>query len=308
MTRGTTYGTTLGIFAACAFLAMSPNHLRAQGAADWSATDKALGRAGADQPGGVHKFGFPRSDLQVTLGGVALKPALALGSWVAFKRASNGQSMAMGDLVLTPDEVAGVMAKLQQGGVVQSALHNHLLGEAPHVMYMHIMARGDAAKIAQTIHDALAVTKTPLQAPAAAPPAAAAGFDTTAVATTLGYSGKSNGGVYQISVPRTESIREGNDDVPPSMGVATSINIQPTTGGRAVTTGDFVLLPGEVNAVIRALKSNGIAVTALHSHLMMDQPHVLFMHFWGNDEATKLATGLRAALDATAMAPKHVTK
>jgi hypothetical protein len=289
-----------------AFLVVSSAALHAQ--ADWSAIDRALGRAGADQPGNVHKFSFPRSDLRVAIGDVTLKPALALGSWVAFKRTTDGQSMAMGDLVLTADEVAPVMAKLQQGGVEQSALHNHLVGESPHVMYMHIMAKGDAGKIAQTVHDALALTKTPMQAPAASPPVAAAGIDTAAIATALGYSGKSNGGVYQISVPRPETLREGSDEIPPSMGVATAINIQPTTGGRAVTTGDFVLLPTEVNAVIRALGANGVSVTALHSHLMMDQPHVLFMHFWGNDDAGKLSTALRAALDATAMGRKRVTK
>jgi hypothetical protein len=303
---------TLSIRAAYAILfvlsaGVSANALHAQAAADWGATDRALGRAGAEQPGSVHKFSFPRSDLQVVLGGVPIKPALALGSWVAFKRTSDGQSLAMGDLVLTPDEVAPVMEKLQQGGVGQSALHNHLLGEMPHVMYMHIMAKGDAAKIAQTIHDALALTHTPLQPPAAAPPVAAS-LDSTAFAAALGYGGKSSGGVYQVGIPRPETIREGGDDVPPSMGVATSINIQPTTNGRGVTTGDFVLLPSEVNPVIRALKANGIAVTALHSHLMMDQPHVLFMHFWGNDDVTKLARGLRAALDATAMAPKRPAK
>jgi hypothetical protein len=214
----------------------------------------------------------------------------------------------MGDLVLTEDEVAPVMAKLQAGGVEQSALHNHLVGETPRVMYMHIMAKGDATKVAQAIHDALALTHTPLQAPAAAPPVAATGLDTAAFAAALGYAGKSNGGVYQISVPRPQPIREGSEEIPPSMGVATAINIQPTTNGRAVATGDFVLLPSEVNGVIRALKGNGVAVTALHSHLMMDQPHVLFMHFWGNDDAAKLARGLRAALDETGMAPKRATK
>jgi len=137
--------------------------VHAQAAPDWSATDRALGRAGTEQQGGVHKFSFPRSDLSVTVGDVTLKPALALGSWVAFRKAANGQTMAMGDLVLTADEVAPVMAKLQQGGVEQSALHNHLIGETPPVMYMHIMAKGDAAKIAQTIHDALAGTRTPME-------------------------------------------------------------------------------------------------------------------------------------------------
>ena len=271
---------------------------------DWSATDRALGRAGAAQPGNVHKFAFPRSDLSVTLNGAQLRPALALGSWIAFKRTTDGQSMAMGDLVLTEDEVQPVMARLQKGGVEQTAVHNHIVGEAPHVVYMHFMGKGDAEKIAQTLHDALAGTKTPMTPPQVGTPLRL-DLDTTAFATALGVTGKGNTGVYQISVPRPEVIREAGEEIPPSMGLATAINIQPTTNGRAVATGDFVLLPAEVNPVIRALQANGIAVTALHSHLLMDQPHVLFMHFWGDDEAMKLARGLRAALDATAMAPGH---
>jgi len=271
---------------------------------DWSATDRALGRAGAPQPGNVHKFAFPRSDLSVTLNGTQLRPALALGSWIAFKRTTDGQSMAMGDLVLTEDEVQPVMARLQKGGIEQTAVHNHIVGEAPHVVYMHFMGKGDAEKIAQTLHDALAGTKTPMTPPQVGTPLRL-DLDTTAFATALGVTGKGNTGVYQISVPRPEAIREAGEEIPPSMGLATAINIQPTTNGRAVATGDFVLLPAEVNPVIRALQANGIAVTALHSHLLMDQPHVLFMHFWGDDDAMKLARGLRAALDATAMAPGH---
>jgi len=276
---------------------------RAQTAPTWTAAvDRALGRAGAPQPGNVHKFAFPRSDLSVTLSATQLRPALALGSWVAFKQTSDGQARAMGDLVLTEDEVQPVLARLQKGGVEQTAVHNHLVGEAPHVVYMHIMAKGDAEKIAQTIHDALAGTKTPMTPPRAGTPVRL-DLDSTAFATALGVTGKGNGGVYQVSVPRPEPIREGGEEIPPSMGVATAINVQPTTNGRAVATGDFVLLPAEVNPVIRALQANGIAVTALHSHLLMDQPHVLFMHFWGDDDEMKLARGLRAALDATAMAP-----
>ncbi|MGE5099880.1 MAG: DUF1259 domain-containing protein [Deltaproteobacteria bacterium] len=287
--------------AACCIVAATA---RAQATPDWSATDRALGRAGAAQPGNVHKFAFPRSDLSVTLNGTRLLPALALGSWVAFKQTADGKAMAMGDLVLTEDEVQGVVNRLQKGGVEQTAMHNHLAGETPHVVYVHIMGKGDAEKVAQTIHDALAATKTPMTAPQVGTPLRLA-LDTTAFAAALGVAGKGNGGVYQISVPRPETIREGGEEIPPSMGVATAINVQPTTNGRAVATGDFVLLPSEVNPVIRALQANGIAVTALHSHLLMDQPHVLFMHFWGDDDAMKLARGLRAALDATAMAPAH---
>jgi hypothetical protein len=276
----------------------------AQASPDWSVTDRALGREGAAQPGNVHKFAFPRSDLSVTLNGTQLRPALALGSWIAFKQTADGKAMAMGDLVLTQDEVPGVLATLQKGGVEQTAVHNHLLNENPHVLYVHIMGKGDAEKVAQTIHDALAGTKTPMTAPHVGTPLRL-DLDTTAFAAALGVTGKGNSGVYQVSVPCPEVIREGGEEIPPSMGLATAINVQPTTSGRAVATGDFVLLPAEVNPVIRALQANGIAVTALHSHLLMDQPHVLFMHFWGDDDAMKLARGLRAALDATAMAPGH---
>ena len=272
-------------------------------AADWSAVDGALGRAGSAQPGNVQKYSFPRSDLSVSLAGTRLKPGLALGTWLAFKRTSDGKALAMGDLVLTEDEVPAVMSRLQQGGVEQTAVHNHLIGESPRVVYMHVMARGDAATIANALRAGLSQSKTPLAAPAPQSPAPL-DLDTAAFSSALGVKGKGNGGVWQVAVPRPETIREGADEIPPSMGLATSINVQPTGNGRAVATGDFVLLPSEVNPVIRALKANGIAITALHSHLMMDQPHVLFMHFWGNDDAAKLARGLRAALDATAMAPR----
>jgi Domain of Unknown Function (DUF1259) len=262
---------------------------------DWSAVEQALGRKGAMQPGDVIKFSFPRSDLQVTVGGVAVKPALALGGWVAFKRASR-ESMAMGDLVLAEDEIGPVIQQLQKGGVDVTALHNHLLMELPRVMYMHIAAHGDAAKIATAIHDAIALTKTPAAAPPA-PAAAALELDTTAIAKTLGVAGKVNGGVYQVSVPRTEPIMESGMEVPPSMGTAIAINFQPTGGGKAAITGDFVMTANEVNPAIRALTSHGIAVTAIHSHMLDESPRLFFVHFWANDDASALAAGLRAALD-----------
>jgi hypothetical protein len=261
---------------------------------------EALGRAGADQPGGVVRFSFPRSDLTVVANGVALKPALALGSWVAFKPMGPRTAMAMGDLVLLESEVGDVMRTLQAGGVEQTALHNHLLGESPRVMYMHVSAHGDPAKIAQTIRAALGTTKTPLGTPAAAASPSAAELDTAAVTAALGVAGKLNGVVYQVSVPRRERIMERGHEVPPSMGVATAINFQPTGGGKAAITGDFVMRAEEVNAVIRALQAHGITPTALHSHMLDETPRLYFMHFWANDDAVSLAKGLRAALDRTA--------
>ncbi|MFN2604110.1 MAG: DUF1259 domain-containing protein [Gemmatimonadaceae bacterium] len=276
-----------------------PSIARAQ-APSWRAgVDSALGRKGAVQPDSSYKFSLPRSDLSVTVGSVALKPALALGSWVAFLQTGPSQSIAMGDLVLTENEIGGVMRALQAGGVEQTALHNHLRGESPHVMYMHIMARGNPVTIARTIRTALAGTGTPLTAAPAAALPAAIGLDTAGIAKTLGHSGKLNGIVYQIGVPRAEVINMGGITIPPSMGLATSINFQPTGSGRAVATGDFVLLASEVNPVLRALQSNGIDVTAIHSHMLDESPHLFFMHFWGNNDALSIARGLRAALDAT---------
>lgn len=250
------------------------------------------------QPGDVYKVSLPRSDLRVSVRGVQVKPALALGSWVAFKATGSNEAMAMGDLVLTEDEVGPVMLKLREGGIGQTAVHNHLLEESPRVMYMHIRAKGDPTKIAAAMHAALASSKTPMDAGGGKGPAAGAlGLDTARIRRALGYAGKVNGGVYQVSVPRAETIHDEGMEVPPAMGVATALNFQPTGGGKAAITGDFVLIAGEVDPVIQALTSNGIRVTALHSHMLTEEPKLYFMHFWANDDAAKLARGLRAALD-----------
>lgn len=264
----------------------------------WKDVEQAMGRSGQVQPGDIMKFSMPRKDLHVTVNGVALKPGLALGSWAAFARHGN-EAMVMGDLVLTEDEIAPVMSKLQNGGVQEAALHNHLLGETPHVMYMHIATHGDAVQIAKTLHDALALTKTPGPDTAQPPAQSDLGFDQKQVEQALGHTGKVNGGILQFSVPRSEQITDSGMTVPPSMGVATGINFQPTGAGKAAITGDFVLVGSEVNPVIKALTENSIQVTALHSHMLTEEPRLFFMHFWANDDATKLAKGLRAALDQT---------
>jgi hypothetical protein len=266
---------------------------------DWKDVEEAIGRAGTLQPGDVYKVSFPRGDLTVTLDGVSIKPALALGSWAAFKETGSGHVMAMGDLVLLESEVTPVMDALQKGGIEQSALHNHLIGESPHIMYMHFDGHGDAAKLARTLHDAFALTKTPMgpaPVPLVTPPAI--DLPTADLDRIIGRPGKIAGGTYQFAVPRAEKIMEHGAEVPPSMGMAIPLNFQPTGEGHAAITGDFVLLGAEVNPVIRILHNGGIAVTALHSHMLEETPRLFFMHFWANDDAKKLATTLRAALDA----------
>jgi hypothetical protein len=291
--------TTASLYCGSLATGQTATSASSNGAHDWKQVEEAMGRPGQMQPGDVIKFGMPRKDLHVALDDVDIKPGLALGSWAAFKR-DGGGAMVMGDLVLTEDEVEPVMMKLQEGGIHESAVHNHLLGESPRVMYMHIASHGDPVKMAKAIHDAVALTRTP--GPDSAPsaqPAVDLEFEQKQVEQILGHTGKVNGGVLQIGVPRAEAITDSGMTVPPSMGVATAINFQPTGNGKAAITGDFVLLGGEVNPVIKALRQNGIAVTALHSHMLMEEPRLFFMHFWANDDALKLAKGLRAALDNT---------
>lgn len=267
---------------------------------DWAKIDGIFGRTGAIG-GAVHRYGFPRSDLQVTLDGVTIRPTLALGGWVAFQPMGN-MAMVMGDLVLLQSEVNPVMAKLIEGGVDVTAVHNHLLRAEPLTFYMHVGGHGDPVKMAQTIRDALAVSKTPLTASAAGQPPAI-DLDTTQIDQIIGAKGANNGGVYAINVPRRDPITEHGMAVgAPIMGGATGINFQATGGGKAAVTGDFALIGSEVPDVVRALRSNGIDVTAIHSHMLAEEPRIIFLHFWANDDVLKLARGLRAALDKTASA------
>ena len=264
-----------------------------------------LGKPGTEMPGGVWRVALPRTDLKVTLDGVALRPGFALGSWLAFH--PHGQElMVMGDLVLLDTEVAPVMRRLTASGLEVTALHNHLLRAQPATMYMHVSGHGDAAQLTAKLRAALQESATPLQG-AAAPPAAGSerieGLDTVAVARALGREGRAAGGVYGVSVPRAETIREGGMDVPPALGLGTAINFQAAGSGKAAITGDFVLTASEVVPVQRALLENGIEVTAIHNHMVGEEPRLFFMHFWAVDDAEKLARGLRVAIDRTNSRP-----
>jgi uncharacterized protein DUF1259 len=269
---------------------------------DWKRVDEALGRT-ASVTGDVHRYGFPRTDLNVTLDGVTIRPALALGGWVAFKP-MHGGAMVMGDLVLLETEVNPVLTKLIENGLEITAIHNHVLRGSPATFYMHVGGHGDPVTLATALRIALAASKTPLAAPAAASPPPPIDLDTAQLDQIIGAKGQANGGVYQFGIPRRDPISENGMQIAPAgpMGVATVMNFQPTGNGKAAITGDFVLTGDEVNPVIKMLRANGIEVTAIHSHMLSEQPRLIFMHFWANDDALKLARGLRAALDKTASA------
>jgi hypothetical protein len=264
---------------------------------DWSIVDTILTRTGAVS-GDVHRYGLPRSDLKVSLDGVDLKPGFALGGWIAFEPMGD-KAMMMGDLVLTEKEINPVMSKLLEEGLQVTALHNHLLRASPPTFYMHVAGTGDPAQLARNVRAALEATQTPfdIKPPAEASPASqSVDFDTGKVEAAIGHKGKANGGVYQFSIPRADAIKMDGMAVPPAMGTAIAINFQPTGGGKAAITGDFVALSSELNPLITALHDNGIEVTAIHNHMVGEDPRAFFIHFWANDDAVKLANGLGAAL------------
>lgn len=267
---------------------------------DWKQVDAALGKTAAVS-GEIHRYGFPRTDLNVTLDGVTIKPTLALGGWVAFVP-THGNAMIMGDLVLLETEINPVMKKLLDSGLIVTAVHNHLLRASPATFYMHVGGQGDPVKMATALRAALAESKTPFNPPpAASPPQPAVDLDTAKLDEIIGVKGNANGGVYQFGIPRRDPVIEMGMTLPPGpTGVATGINFQPTGGGKAAITGDFVVTGDEVNPMIGALRANGIDVTAIHSHMLDEQPRLFFVHFWANDDALKLAKGLREALDKTA--------
>ena len=267
---------------------------------DWKAVEQALGKAGQLMPGDVYRVGMPRTDLSVTVKGIPVKAGFALGSYAAFRQVGD-HAMVMGDLVLLDQEVPAVMSALLSGGLEVTAVHNHVNDVTPHVLYMHYGGHGDAVQLAKALRQALAASGTPLGAAATAP-AAVAGptLDTKQIEQSLGRQGRDVGaGVYQVTVPRSETITEMGQPLLPAMGVTTVINFQPLADGKAAITGDFVLLDKEVNPVARALRQHGIDVTAIHNHSLMDTPRLFYMHFWAADDAAKLAQGLKAALDQT---------
>ena len=215
--------------------------------------------------------------------------------------------MMMGDLVLTESEINPVMSKLLAEGLQVTALHNHLLRANPPTFYMHVAGMGDPAQLARLVRAALEESKTPfdIKPPAeAAPATTGVDFDTGEIDAAIGRKGKANGGIYQFGIGRADSIQMDGMAIPGAMGTAIAINFQPTGGGKAAITGDFVALSNEVNPLITALRDNGIEVTAIHNHMIGEEPRAFFIHFWANDDAVKLAKGLRAALDAVHVSAK----
>ncbi len=246
--------------------------------------------------GEVYRVSLPRTDLAVTVEGVKLSPGFALGTWIAFKGIGQ-QAVAHGDLVLTETEVGPVVAEMERQGIQITGLHNHLIHESPRVMYLHFWGKGEASRLAHSLKNALDLTKTPL-GPSKQGQGDEAFPQAESILKILGHKGDVKNGVLKVSISRSETIKMMGVDLPPGMGMATALNFQPSTDGKVVTTGDFVMTGDDVNRVVKALTDRGITVTALHNHLLHEAPELYFMQFWANDMPDKVAGGLKAGIDA----------
>lgn len=260
---------------------------------DSTGLNNVFGKKGTVQ-GMVYRITYPRSDLKVKINDFSVAPGLALTSWIGILFMGS-ESMMMGDLVLLDTEESEAVSKLVSSGLSITAIHNHLTNEKPAIKYIHFSGSGDPLKLAASIKSVLAITGTPLAAPVAQPTTSP---DWSKVETILGKNGKHNGQILSYTFPRKEKLMESGMEMPPSIGMATGINFQ-MEGDKAGITGDFVLLANEVNPVVKALTENGIVVTAIHNHMLFDDPRLFMMHFWAVDDPEKLAKGLKAALDKT---------
>lgn len=263
---------------------------------DWiEKVEKIFNRKGTIQEN-VFKITFPRSDLKVKVDEIPVQPGLALTSWIALKPVDS-HVVLMGDLVLLEKEVDPVVTKLETSGLEVTALHNHLIGESPKVMYLHISGHGEPVQLAGKVKDAIALTNTPLTS--SAPGQTQSTAELQKMESILGYQGKQAGDVIQFSIPRKEPITETGIDIPPVMGTAHSINFQVSPEKKAAVAGDLVLVGNEVNPVIQSLRAHGISVTAVHNHMLTESPRLFFLHFWAYDNPEKLAHGMKEALNKT---------
>lgn len=272
---------------------------------DWQGVADALGREGELQGGTVYRTGFGRSDLTVTSDGIQIEAGLSLGSYAAFSRYNDGETVVMGDLVVTEDELPAVTDALQEAGIAQTALHKHLPEHTPDVWWTHFHATGnDPLEIAQGVRAALDATDTPLPAP---PSDEEPDLDTDALDEVMGTEGTNAGGIYKFSFARAETITDHHKVLPPDMGVTTAIGFQPTGDGNAAINGDFAMTADEVQPVIQALRQGGIDVVALHNHGLGERPRLFYAHFWAEDDAVRLAQALKRAVDATDVTPGRMT-
>ena len=255
---------------------------------------------------GVIKVNIPRTDVAVAVDGSPLPPFLGLTSWAAFSpgRAGVAEAMVMGDLVVFADEVNPVMSELLAAGLQVTALHNHFIHDKPTVYFMHIAGEGTVAALGDGVKRGLATVKmlrTASAVPAiqfgGPPRPAKSELAAAQLEAALGVKGTTQDGMFKAVVGRTARAACGCP-IGKAMGVNTWAGFAGTAED-AVVDGDFAVAEGELQAVLKSLRGDGINVVAIHHHMVGETPRILFLHYWGRGKAVKLAGAVRRALDKT---------
>jgi hypothetical protein len=265
--------------------------------ADYASVLKTLGKQG-DYKDNVLKVNIPRSDLRVSVDGIATPTPFGFGGWIALTKGTGGMDVMMGDLVLTEREVNPVMSALLENGLEVTALHNHFFFDSPRIFYMHVHGHGKASELATKVQPALAlIGKAADTGTSAAGRVLSGTLDSAQLATIVGHQGEQNGAVYKITIGRDDlPLKEMGASINARMGLNTWAAFYGSDAD-AVVAGDVAMRDSEVTPVLKALRANGIDIVAIHHHMTNTQPTVFFLHYWGHGPAPKLATGVRAALD-----------
>jgi hypothetical protein len=267
---------------------------------DYQEVLKIVGKTG-DYKSNVLKVNIPRNDLHVKVAGYSLPTPFGFGGWFAMTKGDGGEEVVMGDLVLTQDEVNPVMSSLLEHGFEVTALHNHFFWEEPRVFFMHIHGHGKAVELANQIKPAIDLIGHSKSAESGSSPKPATAkqgaLDTDRIAKIVGHAGEQTGPVYKITLGRDDlDVKEMGAAINARMGLNTWAAFVGTNDDSAVA-GDVAMLESEVTPTLKALRSHGLDVVAIHHHMLNTKPEIIFLHYWGRGPADKLATGFKAAVD-----------
>jgi hypothetical protein len=272
-------------------------------AEEMAAIDAAMGKKGMYVEAQVtYTTPLPRNDLKMTVQGDSVPIPFGFGGWVSVKKTLDGKSaVLMSDTVLLQEEVNTLMSAAHDNGLEVSAVHNHFFFEEPRIFYMHVHGMGSVSDVIQRYATAIKTTKLfPGNQPPAGPPPARMGndrFDIPALDEIVKYKAVINGPTCKYTVGRADlNVIAMGADITAAIGLNSWASFAGDKDSAHIC-GDIAMLEPELNPVIKTLHQHALNVVAVHNHMIGEQPHMMFLHYYGSGPALTLAQGFRAALD-----------